>query len=88
MMDKTLFCVAVGTAGLFFILGWLFPIEGPYDYIYDNYIEEQKRPSRCCPAPAPKKTEIYEDYNEDGEPEWYEIVPLFPISTERSQYAE
>lgn len=30
-------------------------------------------------APAPKKTIIYEDYNEDGEPEYYQLVPLFDV---------
>ena len=30
-----------------FILGWLFPVEGPYDYVYDNYASQpaNKRPN-------------------------------------------
>ena len=24
-----------------FILGWLFPVEGPVDYIYDNYGDDR-----------------------------------------------
>ena len=27
-----LFIVAIG-----FLLGWIFPVEGPIDYVYDNY---------------------------------------------------
>lgn len=77
-MNK-IFFISVIIGGIFFILGWLFPVEGPYDYVYDNYIEEIKRPHKGLAAPAPKKTEIYEDYNEDGIPEWYEIIPLFDI---------
>ena len=63
------------------ILGWLNPKEGPFDYLYDAYASQpaHKRPNKCCPAPMPKKVEIYEDLNEDGEPEWYQVIPLFEI---------
>ena len=60
---------------IFMLIGWLFPVKGPFDYIYDDYV----RPTRGIPAPPPKKQEIFEDYNEDGEPEWYQLVPLFEI---------
>jgi hypothetical protein len=67
-------------------LGWVFPVEGPLDYLYDKWAfqpahkqPENKRVTKCCPAPAPKQTTVYEDYNEDGEPEWYELVPLFQV---------
>lgn len=64
-----------------FIVGWLFPVEGPFDYVYDNYANRPaiNRPHKGKPAPAPKKTQVYEDYNEDGEPEWYEIVPMYEV---------
>ena len=63
------------------LLGWLNPNEGPFDYLYDERSSSPAvhRPHRGVPAPAPKNTQIYEDYNEDGIPEWYEIIPLFPI---------
>ena len=70
-----------------FLLGWLFPVEGPLDWTYDNYAKRPAvhRPSKCCayPLPKPKKTEIFEDFNEDGEPEWYELVPMFNIEEEK-----
>lgn len=63
------------------ILGWLNPKEGPFDYLYDEYSNHPAlhRPHRGCPAPAPKQTQVYEDFNEDGEPEWYVITPMFEI---------
>ena len=74
--------IVLGIGGLFFVLGWLFPIEGPYDYVYDNYAKTPavKRPHKGLPAPAPKTNFIHEDYNEDGIPEWYEIIPLFDVN--------
>ena len=65
--------------GLF--LGWLNPNEGPFDYLYDEWSGNPAvhRPHRGVAAPAPKKTEIYEDYNEDGEPEWYTLIPMFEV---------
>lgn len=60
---------------LIFLLGWLFPVEGPFDYVYDTHVH--KIP--CKTAPAPKKEIIYEDYNEDGEPEWYQLIPMFEV---------
>ena len=81
MNNKLLIFIFIGISFLFFFLGWLFPVEGPIDYLYDKYASRPaiKRPSKCCaaPLPAPKKTEILEDLNEDGEPEWYEVTPLF-----------
>ena len=67
-----------------FLLGWLFPVEGPFDYVYDKYAKQPAihRPTKGIPAPAPKKTEIYADYNEDGEPEWYQLTPMFEIRVE------
>ena len=74
--------VAVLIVGV--ILGWLCPIEGPIDYMYDNYASQPaiNRPHRGVPAPAPKKVEIFEDFNEDGEPEWYQLIPLFDVKDE------
>lgn len=34
---KTFLWIILGIAGLGFFLGWLFPVEGPFDYVYDNY---------------------------------------------------
>lgn len=37
------------------------------------------RPCKGVPALAPKKVKIFEDFNEDGEPEWYQLIPLLEI---------
>lgn len=64
---------------LIFLLGWLFPVEGPLDFIYDKYASQPAhfQPTKKVPtrvAPVPKK-EILIDLNEDEEPEWYWIIP-------------
>ena len=43
-----------------FSLGWLFPIEGPFDYVYDDYASQpaHNRPSKCCASPVEKQTSI------------------------------
>ena len=71
--------ILVLIVGIFF--GWVCPIERPIDYLYDNYASQPaiSRPSKGVPAPAPKKVEIFEDFNEDGEPEWYQLIPLFEV---------
>lgn len=71
--------IAALLIGLLF--GWLCPQEGPFDYLYDAKSSNpaMHRPHRGIAAPAPKKTEIYEDYNEDGVPEWYFIIPMYEV---------
>lgn len=46
---------------VFFIAGWIFPVEGPIDFIYDNHVK--KSPSKS--APAIKDTKIEELTDED-----------------------
>ena len=81
-MSKTLWFILI--AILFLLIGWLCPIEGPLDWTYDKYAKQPAtynpvKKRQCCPAPPPKKTEIYEDFNEDGEPEWYQLTPMFEV---------
>ena len=46
-----------------FLLGWLFPVEGPVDYIYDNYKAERMAIKLCPPQkPSAKFTEEELDY--------------------------
>ena len=75
-----------------FILGWLFPVEGPIDHVYDDYVGNKtiKKPVINTPAPSTKEKIIYGvdvpdindikevliDLNEDGEQEWYLFLPL------------
>ena len=48
-MGKRVITVILLTLGIGFLLGWLFPVEGPVDYVYDNYVN-QKVASKNCPA--------------------------------------
>ena len=90
MIDKDVLIYGLIIIVIAFFLGWVFPVEGPIDYIYDKWAsqpaihqpEVKEHKMKCCPAPAPKTTRIYEDLNEDGEPEWYEVVPLFTVLEE------
>lgn len=49
-----------------FLLGWLFPIEGPVDYVYDDY-KAHKVASKNCSSQVAKKdlTEEELDYIEE-----------------------
>jgi hypothetical protein len=82
----------IGVMFIGFIMGWLFPVEGPVDYVYDDYVGNKtiQKPVVNVPAPETKKTLIYGvdapdvedikevliDLNEDGEQEWYLFMPL------------
>ena len=75
---------------IFFAAGWVFPVEGPIDYMYDDYVGNKtiQKPQIIAPA-QPKKLqygidvpdiedikEVLIDLNEDGEQEWYLFLPL------------
>lgn len=48
--DVILFTLTTIACGFF--LGWLFPVEGPVDYVYDNY-----KARRCPVKAAPRQPE-------------------------------
>lgn len=82
----TIFIVAL----LFFVCGWVFPVEGPIDYMYDDYVGNKtiKKPKVVAPTQPQKLQygidvpdiedikEVLIDLNEDGEQEWYLFLPL------------
>ena len=49
-----------------FLLGWLFPVEGPVDYVYDDY-KAHKVASKNCPPQVvvQEPTEEELDYIEE-----------------------
>lgn len=70
-----------------FFAGWIFPVEGPVDYVYDDYVGQKTIKKPVVAAPMPKKEYKYDidvedirevliDLNEDGEQEWYLFMPL------------
>ena len=75
-MNKNILLIfgSLGIIILGFILGWLFPVEGPYDYIYDEAVKE-KRPSVNIPRQQEPKIII----DEDEELEILYILPPMPV---------
>ena len=59
-----------------FGLGWIFPVEGPLDYVYDNYASQpaHKRP---VVAPAVKETKIEFNINDLSEEDFEELMEIF-----------
>ena len=63
-------CVCIG-----FVLGWLFPIEGPYDESYEQVTNvNKKKPVKAAPAKSTSK-EVLIDLDADDVPEWYVLIP-------------
>ena len=86
-MKNTWYLIILISLG--FILGWIFPIEGPMDYIYDESIGnktmkapvvntsvQQKKEYLLDGADVEDIKEVLIDLNEDGEQEWYLFMPL------------
>ena len=71
--------IILGCVSLGFILGWLFPIEGPYDEGYEELVTSvKKKPSKVAPI-KPVKKEILIDLDEDDIPEVYLLVPQLTL---------
>ena len=62
-------CLCVG-----FAIGWIFPVEGPYDESYEQLTTIKKK-SAVKAAPKTIKKEILIDLDEDNIPEWYTLIP-------------
>ena len=74
-MTKLDFTILLCTLIIFgFILGWIFPVEGPIDYVYDNAVK-QKAPVKIAPKQKPIK-EVQIDLDDDGEMETYYFMPF------------
>lgn len=71
------------------LIGWVWPVEGPIDYIYDESVGNRTIKAPVVSIPAQQKKdylldganvedikEILIDLNEDGEQEWYLFMPL------------
>ena len=59
-----------------FILGWVFPIEGPLDYLYDQYASQpaHKHPSSYAP---PKPYQLIIDVNDLSEEDFEALQEIF-----------
>ena len=79
LTDKEVFCICLGCVALAFIFGWLFPVEGPFDYVYDNYASQpaHSKPSKCCASPAIKENKIEFNINDLSEEDFEELMEIF-----------
>lgn len=59
-----------------FLLGWLFPVEGPYDYLYDEYASQpaHKQPSGIAP---PINKQLIIDINDLSEEDFEALQAIF-----------
>lgn len=60
-----------------FFLGWLFPVEGPYDYLYDEYASQpaHKSPKKAAPPLVPYQIII--DVNDLSEEDFETLQEIF-----------
>ena len=59
-----------------FFIGWLFPVEGPYDYVYDDYASQpaHKNPTKVAPL---KPYQIIIDVNDLSEEDFEALQEVF-----------
>ena len=68
--------VGLGVILLGFLLGWIFPVEGPLDYLYDEYASQpaHKSPSSYVPL---KPYQIVIDINDMSEEDFEALQEVF-----------
>ena len=59
-----------------FILGWLFPVEGPFDYVYDDYASQpaHKSPQKAAPL---QPLQLIIDVNDLSEEDFEALQEIF-----------
>lgn len=59
-----------------FVLGWLFPIEGPFDYVYDDYASQpaHKSPTKASPL---QPLQLIIDVNDLSEEDFEALQDIF-----------
>ena len=68
--------VVLGMALLFFILGWVFPVEGPFDYVYDDYASQPAHKHSASYAP-PQPKQFIIDINDLSEEDFEAFQEIF-----------
>ena len=76
MNKLTIFYIILLGAIAAFILGWLFPVEGPYDYLYDEYASQPAHKSSTKVAPL-KPYQIIIDVNDLSEEDFEALQEIF-----------
>ena len=59
-----------------FVLGWLFPVEGPFDYVYDDYASQpaHKSPQKAAPL---QPLQLIIDVNDLSEEDFEALQEIF-----------
>ena len=59
-----------------FVFGWLFPVEGPYDYLYDKYASQpaHRNPTKYVPL---KPFQVIIDVNDLSEEDFVALQDIF-----------
>lgn len=59
-----------------FVLGWLFPVEGPFDYVYDDYASQpaHKSPQKASPL---QPLQLIIDVNDLSEEDFEALQEIF-----------
>ena len=68
--------ILIGIGLLGFLLGWLFPVEGPYDYVYDEHASQpaHKNPTKVAPL---KPYQVIIDVNDLSEEDFEALQEVF-----------
>lgn len=62
---------------LCFLLGWLFPVEGPFDYLYDNYASQPAHKSPSKAAPTIEQYHLIVNINDLSEEDFEALQEIF-----------
>ena len=81
MLSKPCVYALLGIALLSFVIGWIFPVEGPLDSTYDDFIKVKKSRQKGVAAPTKKPQKEIIVMDED-EIELYYLVPSTLFGTE------
>lgn len=73
---KALIMILVGVALIGFVLGWIFPVEGPIDYVYDDYASQpaHKSPKKVAPL---QPLQLIIDVNDLSEEDFEALQEIF-----------
>lgn len=73
---KVVILIFIGIILAGFLLGWLFPVEGPFDYVYDDYASQpaHKSPTKAAPL---QPLQLIIDVNDLSEEDFEALQEIF-----------
>ena len=81
ILNKAYIWAIFGIALLSFVVGWIFPVEGPLDSAYDDFIKIKKSRYVAAPMKKAKKEIIMLD---EDEIEYYYLIPSSMFNQEEN----